>query len=60
MFDFLGDDPSKWVELITQVVGVFALVATLTPNSTDNSIMDWIMKLINFLGANIGKASNSD
>lgn len=49
----------NYLEIITQVVGVFALVATLTPNTSDNAIVDFILKLINFGGANVGSAKNA-
>ncbi len=41
-----------------QVVGVAALVATLTPTESDNKIVGMITKLIHLLGANVGKAKN--
>jgi hypothetical protein len=49
----------NYLEIITQVVGVFALVATLTPNTSDNAIVDFILKLINFGGANVGSSKNA-
>tara|TARA_Y100000592_G_C5207475_1_gene193383 strand:- start:239 stop:418 length:180 start_codon:yes stop_codon:yes gene_type:complete len=41
-----------------QVIGIAALVATMTPNKTDNKIVDALSKIINLLGANFGKAKN--
>ncbi len=43
-----------------QVIGAAALVATLTPNETDNKIVDALSKIINLLGANFGKAKNKE
>jgi hypothetical protein len=48
-----------YLEILTQAVGVFALVATLTPNTSDNAIVDFILKLINFGGANVGSSKNA-
>jgi len=48
----------SYLEIIVQAVGVFALVATLTPNTSDNAIVDFILKLINFGGANVGSSKN--
>ena len=45
--------------IITQVVGVAALVATLTPNTSDNKAVDFVLNIINMLGANIGKSKNA-
>ena len=41
-----------------QVIGIAALVATMTTNKTDNKIVDALSKIINLLGANFGKAKN--
>ena len=58
-FAAIIDNLPTYIELITQVVGVFALVATLTPNTSDNAIVDFILKLINFGGANVGSSKNA-
>lgn len=54
----LGNDLAFWVSTITQIVGVFSLIATRTPNTVDNKIAQVMMEIINFLGANLGKAKN--
>jgi hypothetical protein len=46
------------IDIIAQIVGVFALLATLTPNESDNAIVDAILKGVNFFGANVAKAGN--
>jgi len=56
--EFLTGNVSAIVEIVTQVVGVAALVATLTPNESDDKIVGFILKIVNVLGANVGKASN--
>ena len=48
----------QYVEIVVQVVGAFALIAALTPNSSDNAIADFLLRLVNTLGANLGKAAN--
>ena len=45
-------------EVALQVIGIAALVATLTPTDTDNRIVNLVSKLIHTLGANFGKAKN--
>jgi hypothetical protein len=50
-----------WTEIlsgVTSVVGGFAILASLTPNQTDNKVIDAIMQIINTLGGNIGNAKN--
>ena len=48
----------QYVEIVVQVVGAFALIAALTPNTSDNAIADFLLRLVNTLGANLGKAAN--
>ncbi len=47
-----------WNPVIAAVVGTFALIATRTKNESDNKIVDFLLKAVNFLGANFGKAKN--
>ena len=49
-----------WLPIVIQTVGVFALVASKTANKSDDKIVDMILKVINFLGANFDKAKNSE
>ena len=48
---------ANWAVVLSGV-GFFSLVATVTPNTADDEIMAKILKAINFLGANLGKAKN--
>jgi len=48
------------IPAILQIVGGFAVIATLTPNTADDRILKFILDIVNFLGANIGKAKNGD
>ena len=51
-----------WEEIlmgVTSVVGGFSVLASMTPNSADNKVVDAVMQVINFLGANVGKAKNA-
>lgn len=48
-----------WDQLF-EVIGVFAVIATMTRNTSDDKIVQWVLTAINALGANIGRASNSD
>ena len=58
LFSWLPNNLETIVNLITAIVGVFAIVATMTPNTADNLLVDKALKLTNFLGANVGKARN--
>ena len=55
---FTSANISAILEIVVQIVGVASLVATLTPNENDNKAVDFVLNIINMLGANVGKASN--
>ena len=57
--EWLTSNGAQIIELIVQIVGVASLVATLTPNESDNKAVDFILNIINMLGANIGRAKNN-
>ena len=46
------------VQGLLMVVGGFALLATLTANKSDDKVVSWVLKAVNFLGANWGKSKN--
>ena len=50
----------SWLAVLTSIIGSAALVATLTPNKSDDRIVQWILDIVNFVGANVGKAKNND
>ena len=57
----------KLMTIITEIVGIFAIISTMTPNPSDDktagTLQQWVNKgwrLINLLGANVGKAKNMD
>jgi len=56
VFDFLA----VWFPIVSSVIGTFAVIATVTPNTVDNRIAQILMEVINFVGANLGKAKNAD
>jgi len=43
---------------VAGIVGGFAVIASITPNKSDDRIVQMILDVVNFLGANFGKASN--
>ena len=52
---------SHWMEMlavVTSFVGSFALLAALTPNKSDDKVMQMVLDWINFFGANVGNAAN--
>ncbi len=57
IMELMGWLSANWAVVLSGV-GFFSLVATVTPNTADDEIMAKILKAINFLGANLGKAKN--
>jgi len=58
VFQFITNADNLKVALA--VVGAFSTIATLTANKTDNKIVNVLLKIINFLAFNFGKARNKD
>jgi len=50
----------SWFAVATSIIGTAALIATLTPNKADDRIVQWLLDIVNFVGANVGKARNND
>lgn len=60
--EMLGFVMVNWEAILSAfvgVVGLFAIIATATPNQSDNKIAQFLLEIINFLGANFGKAGNA-
>ena len=45
-------------QIIVSVVGVAAIIATMTPNSSDNKAVDFLLNIVNAVGGNVGTAKN--
>ena len=49
-----------FLDAALQIVGGFAVISMWTPNKSDDKIVDMILKVLNFMGANAGKARNAE
>ena len=56
---WLLENVGSLLDIALKLVGAFAVVATLTPNESDNAVADGLMKFINLLGGNFGNARNA-
>ena len=45
-------------DVVLKVVGAFAVIASMTPNDTDNRAAQMLADFVNLLGFNVGKARN--
>ena len=60
IFQTISDVIATYLPAVLMVVGAAAAIAMLTPNKTDDKIIQFILDMVNFVGANFGKAKNSD
>ena len=56
MFGQLPD----WVNALTGIVTSATALTILTPSRSDDKILDWILKILNFISGNFGKNTNKD
>lgn len=49
---------SPWMRVITSLSFTAGLIATATPNKVDNSIIQFIRQLIEWMGLNFGNAKS--
>lgn len=59
IFEWVSTNWEEMLMAMTSIVGGFSVIATMTPNKTDNMVVNKMMKVINFMGANFGKAKNA-
>lgn len=50
----------EYIEIAGMVIAVASAIAAVTPTNTDNEIINKVMKVVNVLGLNIGKAKNKE
>ena len=55
---FVGGNYLVILSSVAGIVGGFAVLASLTPNKSDDRIIQIILDIVNFIGANFGKAKN--
>ena len=55
---FITNNPDQAIEIALAFVGFFSLIATITPTKKDNLVVDILVKMIHFFGANFGKSTN--
>ncbi len=57
---FFLENGVELVKALGMIIGGFAVLATMTKNESDNTVFNILLKGINFLGANMGRARNDD
>ena len=56
-FQWLVDQ--EWYQAVTSIVAAAAVLAALTPNSTDNLILKWLKFVLDIVAFNVGHAKNA-
>jgi hypothetical protein len=56
--NYVTENWAQILEAILGIVGVFSIIATMTPNKADDQIVSFVLKAVNFLGGNVGKSTN--
>ena len=59
MIEWVTANASDLVQIVLQVAGAFAIIASMTPNVADNKVAALILEGVNFLGGNLGRARNA-
>ena len=59
LVSFVMDNYVSILSAVASIVGGFPVIASLTPNKSDDRIVQMILDVVNFLGANFGKAKNN-
>ncbi len=58
--NWMTDNWQNVLSIATSMVGAFAIISTMTPNTDDDKMVSQLLKLINFLGANFGESKNKE
>ena len=56
MVSYVMENYMQMLSAVGGIVGGFAVIASMTPNKSDARIVQMILDVVNFLGANFGKA----
>ena len=56
MITYIIENKAELISIATAVVSAASLISAMTPNKTDNKITGIVLKLINWLALNVGKA----
>ena len=58
MIEYITENAEMLLQIAASVVAVASLVATMTPNESDNKIIQKVSTVISWLALNVGKAKS--
>ena len=57
---FTNPELADWIAAITAVVTAATAVTAITPTTTDDKVVNFLLKVLNFLAGNFLKNKNAD
>ena len=57
--DWIISNLNEIVGVLTKAVALAAAISAVTPGTGDNKIVSFLLKIVNVIGLNVGKAKNA-
>ncbi len=58
MIQYLTENSEQLLQIAASVIALASLIATMTPNESDNKIVRRISTVVSWLALNVGKAKS--
>ena len=58
MIQYLNENSEQILQIAASVIAVASLIATMTPNESDNKWVNRASKIVSWLALNVGKAKS--
>ena len=58
MIQYLNENSEQILQIAASVIAVASLIATMTPNESDNKWVNRASKVVSWLALNVGKAKS--
>ncbi len=58
MIQYLTENKEELLQIAASVIAVASLIATMTPNESDNKWVNRISSVVSWLALNVGKAKS--
>jgi len=58
MIEYITENKEELLQIVASVIAVASLIATMTPNESDNKWVNRISSVVSWLALNVGKAKS--
>jgi len=58
MIQYITENKEEILQIVASVIAVASLIATMTPNESDNKWVNRISSVVSWLALNVGKAKS--